>query len=326
MKRREFITLAGGAAAVWPLVARAQQPVVPIIGFLTLGSPEGAASSLAALRKGLSVTGYDEGRNMAIEYHFASNELDRLAEWVADLVRRRVAVIVASGNAAAFAAKAATTTIPIVFSTGGDPVQTGLVASLNRPGGNVTGVTLISAELSAKRLGLLHELIPDPGSFAVMVNPTSPNTEAVTKDVRTAASAIGRPLEFVSASTNHDIDAAFEWLAQRRVKALLVASNTLFSNRRVQIVTLAAHHHLPAIYGNREDAEAGGLVSYGSSVTDAVRQAGIYVGRILKGEKPADLPVVQSTTFEFIINLRTAKTLGLAVPPTLRALANEVIE
>jgi putative ABC transport system substrate-binding protein len=326
MKRRELITLLGGAAA-WPVATRGQQANVPVIGYLTLGSRVVAENSAEALfRKGLSETGYVEGRNIAIEYHFAGNEPDRLPGWVADLVRRRVAVIVAQGNAAAFAAKAATTTIPIIFGTGGDPVQNGLVASLNRPGGNVTGVTNLGAEVGAKQIGLMNELLPKPARFAVLVNPTSPNTELLTKEAQTAAAALGREIEVMTASNNREIEAAFTSIAQQRINGLVVSGNTLFLNRQVQLVTLAAHHRLPAIYNSRDAVEIGGLMSYGANNADVFRITGRYAGRILKGEKPADLPVQQATQFEFVINTQTARALGLTVPPTLLALATEVIE
>jgi putative tryptophan/tyrosine transport system substrate-binding protein len=282
---------------------------------------------VAAFREGLSETGYVEGQNVAIEYRWAENDLSRIPELVADLVRRRVAVIATPGSsAAALAAKAATTTIPIVFSIGLDPVQLGLVASLSRPGGNITGVNSMSNELVAKRLGLLHELLPTATRFAVLVNPKNPTTESLKKDVEVAAVAGGPQVELFTASTGGDIDAAFVSLLQRRADALLVHPDNLFINRRVQLITLTARHALPAIYPLRPDAEAGGLMSYGTKLAEAHRQAGVYTGRILKGTRPADLPVVQPTKFEFVINLQTAKTIGLTVPPTLPARADEVIE
>jgi putative tryptophan/tyrosine transport system substrate-binding protein len=327
MQRREFITLLGGAAAVWPLAARAQQPAMPVVGFLYPGAPEANANLVAAFRKGLSETGYVEGQNVAIEYRWADNQYDRLPAMAADLVRRQVAVIAAAAStAAAVAAKAATKTIPIVFSGGGDPVQTGLVASLNRPGGNVTGISSMNVELGAKRLGFLHELLPSATRFAVLVNPNSPLTEPFVADVRAAAGAIGRSIEVLTASTNREIDAAFANLVQKRAEALVILPDPLFINRRVQLATLAVRHALPAIYPFREDAEAGGLMSYGSSITDLARQAGVYTGRILKGEKPADLPISRATKFEFVINLQTAKLLGLDIRPSLLAIADEVIE
>jgi putative ABC transport system substrate-binding protein len=299
---------------------------MPLVGVVTLGTPEGATGFIAAFREGLGETGFIEGRNLTFEYRFARNEFDRLPEWMADIVSRRAAVIVTSGYAAAFAAKAATTTIPIVFSTGGNPVQAGLVASLNRPGGNITGATSLVAELGAKRMGLLHELIPAATRFAVLVNPTSPNAQMLIAEAQSAGAAIGREVEIVTASNANEIDAAFAILAQRRVDGLVINGNTFFSNRRAQIATLAAHHRLPTIYSVRAIVESGGLMSYGTINDDSSRQVGVYTGRILKGEKPADLPVVQGAKFQFVINLRTAKTLGLVVPPTLLALADEVIE
>jgi len=315
------------SSSLWPLAACAQQPAMPVVGYLYAGSPEPSAIQVAAFRKGLSETGYVEGRNVAIEFRWAHNEIDRLPELAADLVRRRVAVIVTPGSVTpALAAKAATTTIPIVFSSGADPVQSGLVASLNRPGGNVTGFSTMSNEIGAKRLGLLHELLPGAARFAVLVNPNSPTAELQIKDAQAAASTIGRQVEILYAGTNSEIDTAFASLVQKRADALLVSSEGFFTNRRVQLVTLAARHAVPAIYHVREFAEAGGLMSYGPSQTDQWRQVGIYVGRILKGEKPADLPVMRPTKFEFIINLQTARLLGITVPPTLLAIADEVIE
>jgi putative ABC transport system substrate-binding protein len=325
LKRREFITLLGGATA-WPLTARAQQPAVPMIGFLQSGSPEPNAHLVSAFRKGLGETGYVESRNVAVEYRWAQNDNGRLPELAADLVRLRVAVIATPGTAAAFAAKSATTTIPIVFSGGGDPVLTSLVASLNRPGGNVTGVSSMSGELGAKRLGLLQELVPRAARFVTLVNPNNPLAEAFVTDVRAAAAAIGRQIEVLTASTSRDIDTAFAMLVEKRADALLVGLDPLFVSRRVQLATLAARHAVPAIYAFREDAEAGGLMSYGPSNTDLVRQAGIYTGRVLKGEKPADMPILRATKFELVINLKTAKALGLEVPAALLATADEVIE
>jgi putative ABC transport system substrate-binding protein len=329
MKRREFMAALGGAATVpmlGPRAARAQQPVMPVVGYLYSGSPEPTAHLVTAFRKGLSETGYVEGRNVAIEFRWAHNDSSRLPELAAELVRRRVAVIATPGSVAAgLAAKAATTTIPIVFS-GGDPVQTGLVASLNRPGGNVTGINSMNSELGAKRLGLLHELIPGASRFALLVNPDNPTSESMIMDARAAAAAIGRSMEILTASTNRDIDESFASLLQQRAAALLVSPDPLFSNRRVQLQSLTTRHGVPAIFSQREYAEAGGLMSYGSSFTDLYRQTGIYVGRILKGEKPADLPVMRATRFEFVINLHVAKLLGLEIPPGLLAIADEVIE
>ena len=327
MKRREFITLLGGAAAAWPLAAQAQQATLPVIGYLDAGAPETSARLAAAFRKGLSETGYVEGRNVAIEYRWARNEYDRLPEMASDLVRRQVIVIAAMGAAGpARAAKASTTTIPIVFGFGGDPVQSGLVASFNRPGGNITGVVTMNVEIAAKRLGLLHELLPGATRFAVLVNANNPAAASLTRDALAATAPAGWQIEFLAVSTNKDLSAAFASLAQKRADALMVTPELLFVSRRVQLLTLAARQAVPTIYPSREFAEAGGLMSYGSSFTDMHRQVGIYAGRILKGEKPADLPVMQPTTFEFVINLQTAQALGIDVPSTLLARADEVIE
>jgi putative ABC transport system substrate-binding protein len=327
MKRRAFIMLLAGAAAAWPLAAQAQQATLPVIGYLDAGAPETSARLAAAFRKGLSETGYVEGRNVAIEYRWARNEYDRLPEMASDLVRRQVIVIAAMGAAGpARAAKASTTTIPIVFGFGGDPVQSGLVASFNRPGGNITGVVTMNVELAAKRLGLLHELLPGATRFAVLVNANNPAAASLTRDALAATAPAGWQIEFLAVTTNRDLNAAFASVAQKRADALMVTPELLFVGRRVQLLTLAARHAVPTIYPSREFAEAGGLMSYGSSFTDMHRQAGIYTGRILKGEKPADLPVMQPTTFEFVINLQTAQALGIDVPPTLLARADEVIE
>jgi putative tryptophan/tyrosine transport system substrate-binding protein len=326
MKRREFITLLGGAAA-WPLVAEAQQPAMPVIGFLDPESLEPTAPLVAAFRNGLSETGHVEGRNVAIEFRWAYNDRDRLPELAADLVRRRVAVITTPGGiAAALAAKAATSTIPIVFMAAGDPVQAGLAMSLSQPGGNATGISFMTGEIAAKQLGLMYELMPQAGRFAVLVNPKNPNTESLTRDVQTAASAIGRQIDVLAASTNRDIDTVFPSLMQKRPDGLLVGADPLFTARRAQLVILATHHHLPTVYFDRVLTDIGGLMSYGANLAEQYRQVGIYVGRILKGEKPADLPVIRPTKFEFVINLQTARTLGLTVPPTLLATADEVIE
>jgi putative ABC transport system substrate-binding protein len=327
LKRREFITLFGGAAATWPLAARAQQPAMPLIGFLHAGVSEASATILAAFHTGLSEAGYVEGRNVAIEYRWANNEFDRLPELAAELVRLRVAVIVTpAGTSAALAAKAATTTIPIVFGVAVDPVQSGLVASLNRPGRNVTGVSTMAGELGAKRLGFLHELLPRATRFGVLVNPTSPLTDIAVGDLQPAAAAIGSQIEVLAAVTARDIDTVFASLAQKRIDALLITNNTLFYARHVHIITLAARQSMPVIYYDRIFAEAGGLMSYGISGFDRDRVTGIYTGRILKGERPVDLPVIRPTKFDFVINLQTARTLGLTIPRGLLAIANEVIE
>ena len=326
IRRRDFVILLGGAAA-WPLAARAQQPALPVIGYLATGSPEVMTHRVAAFRKGLSETSYVEGHNVAIEFRWAHNEYDRLPELAADLVRRRVAVIATPGSAqGSLAAKAATTTIPVVFSTGIDPVKSGLVTSLNRPGGNVTGIISMTGALGPKQLGLLQELLPGATRFALLANPNNATTEFVINDVRSATLTIGRQIDVFSAGTNRDIDTAFASLAQKRVDALLVSPDPVFSSRYVQLVTLAIYHRVPAVYFSREFVEAGGLMSYGTSQDDIYRQVGIYTGRILKGENPADLPIVRATKFEFVIDLQTAKTLGLEVPANLLALADEVIE
>jgi ABC-type uncharacterized transport system substrate-binding protein len=326
MKRRKFISLLGGAAATWPLAARAQQAAMPVVGFLDGGSLGTSAHIVAAFRKGLSETGYLEGRNVVVEYHWAEGNYDRLSVLAPDLARRQVAVIVAMGAPVAVAAKAATATIPIVFGSGVDPVQAGLVASLSRPGRNVTGVTSMNAEIEAKRLGLLLELLPKATRLAVLINPNNPIAEATVKDAQASAAAIGRQLEILAASTNREIDAAFASLVQKRADALLIGPDVFFTNRRVQLATLTVRHGIPAVYAFREFAEAGGLMSYGTSNAERDRQVGVYTGRILKGEKPADLPVLQPTKFELVINLQTATTLGLEVPPQLLARADEVIE
>jgi len=327
IERRKFLATLGGAAA-WPLAARAQQSAMPVIGFLGAVSPYGFTERLRAFRQGLKDAGYAEGENIAIEYRWAESQLDRLPELAADLVRRRVTVIVATGGAVpAIAAKAATTTIPIVFTVPEDPVRLGLVASLARPGGNATGINFFASELVEKRLGLLRELVPNAVRVAVLVNPAdASNTEATVKGVETVAHAMALQVQFFRASTNGEIQAAFERLARERPDVLFVGGDPFFLVRRVQLATLAALHRLPAAFSNRDHVEAGGLMSYGTNNNDAFRQAGIYTGRVLKGEKPADLPVVQPTKFELVINLPTAIAFGLEVPPTLLARADEVIE
>jgi putative tryptophan/tyrosine transport system substrate-binding protein len=331
MKRRELITLLGGAAAAscvsWPLTARAQQPAMPVIGFLSGQSPGTFAPHLAAFHQGLKQTGYIEGRNVAIEYRWAEGQPDRLPGLAADLVQRRVAVISATGGlASSLAAKAATATVPIVFNIGGDPVKAGLVTSLNRPGGNVTGVSWFNAELTAKRLALLHELVPGAGIVAMLVNPREPDARTQLADVQDAARVLGRRAVIVNAATADEIDAAFAALVQQRAAALVVASDPSYLNRRDQIIALAARHAMPTIYSNRDYVTAGGLMSYGNNLPDAYRRNGIYAGRILKGDKPGDLPVDQSTRFELVINLETVKALGLDLPLALQIRVDEVIE
>jgi putative ABC transport system substrate-binding protein len=327
VRRREFMTLLGGAVIAWPLAARAQQAPMPVIGFLHSGSLEPNANRVAAFRKGLSEAGYVEGQNVAIEFRWAVDQNDRLPDLAADLIRRRVAVIATPGSTpASLAAKAATETIPIVFLIGGDPVALGLVASLNRPGGNATGVNLQLVELVPKQLGMLRELVPAANRFVALVNPNTAYTDTVVKDLQASASGLGVPIEFLRAGTDREIDAAFANLVQKPGGALLVGPDAVFVSRRAQIVTLAARHALPAIYYVRDFAGIGGLMSYGPNLAHTYRQAGIYVGRVLKGEKPADLPVVQPTKFELVVNLNTARALGLTVPDRLLALADEVIE
>jgi putative tryptophan/tyrosine transport system substrate-binding protein len=323
MRRREFITLVGGAAVGWPLTGRAQQPGVPVIGYLGAFAP--TELQITAIRKGLAELGYVEGRNVVVDVH-SDGQYDRLSDIATDFVRRQVALIVAISTPPALAAKAATTTIPIVFNIADDPVKLGLVASLARPGGNATGMTFLLGDLGAKQLGLVRELIPNAARVGLLVNSRSPNADAVTRDMKAAASSIAVELVIVEASDSREIETAFATLSAKRVDALVIGTDPFFFGRRVQITTLATRHGLPAIYNARDYAEAGGLMVYGTSQREAYRQAGAYAGRILKGEKPADLPVVQSSKFEFIINLATARALGLEVPPTLSARADEVIE
>jgi putative tryptophan/tyrosine transport system substrate-binding protein len=327
MKRREFITLIGGAAVAWPLAAGAQQPVMPMIGLIDPRSPDAIRERLRAYHQGLKDNGYVEGDNVTIVYRWAENQFDRLPELVAELVRRQVAVIATAGENVAPIAKAATTTIPIVFIASQDPVKLGLVASLARPGGNVTGVNFFSTELVAKRLEHLRALVPGAARVALLVNPTNPaTTDSTVREAESAARALGPQIHVLNASTGPEINAAFATLARERHDALIVSSDPFFSSRRVQLVNLTVRHAIPAAFANREFAEIGGLMSYGTSILDAWRQAGAYAGRILKGVKPADLPVVQSSKFELVINAETARMLSINMPPTLLALADEVIE
>jgi putative ABC transport system substrate-binding protein len=325
MRRRKFITLLGGAAA-WPLAANAQQPAMPVIGFVNAGSSDAPLG--AAFRSGLNESGYVEGQNVTVEYHWLAGQFDRLPSLMADLVRRRVAVIATpAGNLAALTATAATTTIPIVFSVGEDPVRLGLVASLARPGGNATGINFFNNETIARRLGLLHELVPKAVHIAALINPANtPIADAALQDIQEAARVIGLQIQVLKASTNREIEAAFATLVRDGVDALFVAPDTFFVSRRVQFATLAAHHRIPAAYNGRDFVEVGGLMSYGTDRVDTYRQVGAYAGQILKGAKPADLPVLQSTKFEFVINMQTARALGIEVPATLLAIADEVIE
>ena len=328
MRRREFLAGLGGAAAAWPLAARAQQPALPVVGAFNGGSVDSSAAVVAAFRKGLFESGYIEGQNAIVEYYWLEGQYDRLPSLMADVVRRRVGVIATLGTQpAALAAKAATATIPIVFGVGEDPVRLGLVASLARPGGNATGVNFLSNEALSKRLALLHELVPKAVRIAVLVNPANATiAETTLRTVQEAAPIIGLQLQVHNASTIREIDATFETLARERPDALFVAGDAFFASRRVQFATLTARDRMPAAFGNRDHVAAGGLMSYGTDIADMIRRVGLYSGNILKGAKPADLPVLQPTRFEFVINLGTARTLGIEVPPNLLALTDEVIE
>jgi putative ABC transport system substrate-binding protein len=327
MKRRDFITLLGGAAAAWPLSARAQQPAMPVIGFLSSLQASDQVRIMAPFHRGLAEVGWFEARNVTIEYRWAQSQFERLPALAADLVKRQVTVIAAiSGTPSVLAAKAATTTIPIVFGMGSDPIAFDLVASLNRPGGNVTGATFFTVSLGEKRLGLVREMVPNATVIAVLVNPANPVSAAGAANVQAVAHAIGQRVRLLSASTSGEIDASFATVARERPDALLVEPETLFLNQRDKVAALAARHAMPTMYADREMVEAGGLISYGASRADAYRQAGIYTGRILKGEKPADLPVMLPTKYELVINLKTAKALGVDLPATLLARADEVIE
>jgi len=326
VKRREFITLLGGAAVMWPYAAHTQQPALPVVGYLSSVAPVAYAHLVAAFRKGLSETGFVEGQNVALEFRWAEGRYDRLPALAADLVGRQVAVIVAGSVPAARAAKAATATIPIVFTAGADPVKVGLVASLNRPGGNLTGVYSFGGEVATKGLGVLRELVPSAAVIAVLLNPKNPIAELTKRDVQGAARLTGQKIQFLNASSERELDSAFASLVQQQADALLVGNDAFFNSRVGQLAALAGRHAIPTLYSRREFAAAGGLVSYGPSLADTYHQVGIYTGRILKGAKPADLPVVLPTKFELVINRKTAETLGLSVPPTLLALADEVIE
>jgi putative ABC transport system substrate-binding protein len=326
MRRRDFIALIGGATAAWPLAARAQRQAVPIIGFLNGGSHDAFARLAASFRQGLSETGYIEHQNISIEYRWAESQYDRLPALVADLVRQQVIVIAATTTPAAVAAKAATTTIPIVFETAGDPIMLGLVESLNRPGHNITGVTQLSSELVSKRLGLLHDLLPAVTIVGSLVNPTDPRAESQTSDMQKAARTLGLQMHVLNSSKDDELDKAFADLTKLQIGALVVGTGEFFNARRERIVTLAAQQRVPAMYQYRDFADVGGLISYGPSLADAYRQTGVYTGRILKGEKPADLPVLRPTKFELVVNLKAAKALGLTIPSGVFSIADDVIE
>jgi len=325
MRRRDFFTLLG-SAAVWPLAVRAQQSATPMIGFVGTGTPESTSFELAGFRRGLSETGFVEGRNLIVEYRWAGGQNSRLSALADDLIHQHVATIAAVGNAVAFAAKAATATIPIVFQVGNDPVAAGLVASLARPGGNLTGVTTLSAEIVKKRLELLHELVPTISSVALLINPTNRDSENSRRDSEVAAKTLGLQIHVMRASTSREIDAAFKSFGQLQAGALMIAPDAFFTSQGEQLAALTLRYAVPTIYQYRKFATAGGLISYGADIADALRLVGVYTGRILNGEKPADLPVVQSTKFELLVNVRTAKALGLTVPPSLLIAADEVIE
>ena len=326
MRRRAFITLLGGAAAAWPLAARAQQPAMPVVGFVNPASPGGSYPPLPAFLKGLGETGFVEGRNVAIEYRWAEGHYERLPALIGDLVQHKVSVIAATGTNAAVAAKAATAAIPIVFEMGSDPVELGFVASLSQPGGNVTGVVNFAVELRSKQLGLMHELVPRTTTVAALFNPNFAGTEKLLGDAEASARVLGLQLIVLKASTEEEIETVFATVALQGAGALLVGTDSFFTARRDQIIALAARNKLPAIYGLRDFVVSGGLMSYGTDFADAYHQAGIYTGRILRGEKPADLPVQRSTKFEFVINFKTAKALGIEVPNSMQLLATEVID
>jgi putative ABC transport system substrate-binding protein len=327
MRRRDLIALLGSAAVAWPVGARAEQPAIPVIGFLSSGSPNAYAGRVAGFRKGLNEWGYIEGQDVAIEFRWAQGQYDRLPVFAADLVSQKVAVIVSSGgDVAALSAKAATSSIPIVTVSGTDPVKAGLVASFNRPGGNITGASFVATELESKRLELLHEMVPSAAVIGILINPTNPAAESRSKDLQIAARTLERNIHIVSASSESDLEKAFETFIEQRVGALLVSTDSFFTSQRDRLIALAARHALPTMYSWREFVESGGLANYGPIINEVYRQAGIYTARILKGEKPADLPFLRPTKFELVINLRTATALGLTIPPLTLARADEVIE